>query len=462
MGRSGGSSRHVELELKFDVPADLGDAAVPSFDGLSGVSGSATQPTQWLEALYYDTADLDLARHRVTLRRRTGGADEGWHLKLPGSAGVTGARTEIRTPLHADVPDELRDTVLAIVRDRPLAAVARISTARDVTTIYGADGGALAEFCDDHVTACRLRDGNPEADHSWREWELELIDAAAPGADGLLSRLANRLTDVGAVGAGHVSKLAKTLGDVAAPVVPADPLHRAVAEQIARLLESDRAVRADADDAVHQMRVATRQIRSLLQASAGSFGLSDDAWILRELRELAAILGVARDAEVLAERYTSALNALPDELVRGPVAERLARGPSRRHHAALRPPDRADSVRGRAAADDPGQHSAGRSPRRPHPGGDRARSFRLPAGAVDRRADRRRTSGGSKRVNVTLNDEEVQVEEGITVSALLDDMGLPDRGVAVAVNWVVLPRSQWGSAVPAGARVEVVTAVQGG
>lgn len=65
-------------------------------------------------------------------------------------------------------------------------------------------------------------------------------------------------------------------------------------------------------------------------------------------------------------------------------------------------------------------------------------------------------------MNVTLNDEEVQVEEGITVSALLDDMGLPDRGVAVAVNWVVLPRSQWGSAVPAGARVEVVTAVQGG
>ena len=65
-------------------------------------------------------------------------------------------------------------------------------------------------------------------------------------------------------------------------------------------------------------------------------------------------------------------------------------------------------------------------------------------------------------MNVTLNDEEVQVEEGITVSALLDDMGLPDCGVAVAVNWVVLPRSQWDSAVPAGARVEVVTAVQGG
>ena len=65
-------------------------------------------------------------------------------------------------------------------------------------------------------------------------------------------------------------------------------------------------------------------------------------------------------------------------------------------------------------------------------------------------------------MNVTVNDEDVQVEEGITVSALLDDMGIGERGVAVAVNWVVLPRSQWDSAVPDGARVEVVTAVQGG
>lgn len=41
-------------------------------------------------------------------------------------------------------------------------------------------------------------------------------------------------------------------------------------------------------------------------------------------------------------------------------------------------------------------------------------------------------------------------------------MGVPDRGVAVAVNWAVLPRSQWDAAVPPGARVEVLTAVQGG
>ena len=65
-------------------------------------------------------------------------------------------------------------------------------------------------------------------------------------------------------------------------------------------------------------------------------------------------------------------------------------------------------------------------------------------------------------MKLMVNDEEIEVDDGTTVSALLDRLGFPDRGIAVAVNWSVLPRSQWNSAVPEGARVEVVTAVQGG
>ena len=334
MEKPAGDSRHVEWERKFDVPAGLGDAAAPSFDGLSMVVSAQRQPTRWLEAIYFDTPTHDLARHRVTLRRRTGGPDEGWHLKLPGADSE--ARTEIRAPLYPDLPDELHDTVLAIVRDRPIVAVARIDTARDVTMLLGAGGTAVVEFCDDRVSACRLSHGESGESTQWREWELELVDAAMPGGEDLLDRLTNRLLDAGAVPSGHSSKLAKTLGEAALPGVPADPMHRAVAAQIERLLESDRAVRADADDAVHQMRVATRQIRSLLQASEEAFGLTDDAWILDELRELAAVLGLARDAEVLAERYREALHALPADLIRGPVVDRLVDGARRRYQGGLR------------------------------------------------------------------------------------------------------------------------------
>jgi len=120
------------------------------------------------------------------------------------------------------------------------------------------------------------------------------------------------------------------------PKPPTDPVHRAVAEQVDRMLVWDRAVRADSDDAVHQMRVTTRQIRSLLQAAEDQFGLTDDAWVLSELRELAAVLGTARDAEVLAEKYAKALDALAPELVRGPVRERLVDGARRRYQTGLR------------------------------------------------------------------------------------------------------------------------------
>jgi CHAD domain-containing protein len=339
MAKAGGSSRHVELERKFDVE---GATLLPSFDGLSVVSRAARLPMQALEAVYFDTAANDLAARRVTLRRRTGGADAGWHLKLPSGSE---ARTEIHAPLGsgtdtADVPEELLDVVLAIVRDRPLAPVARIATSREVTMIHGIDGNPVAEFCDDRVSAARINtaDGTLIDDQAWREWELELVDAGVDGAADLLNRLGNRLIDAGATPSGHGSKLAKVLGDT----VPrrskshADPVHRAVSEQVELLLEWDRAVRADAYDSVHQMRVATRQIRSLLQASEDAFGLTDDAWILNELRELAAVLGTARDAEVLAESYSTALDALEPELVRGPVRERLVEGARRQYQLGLR------------------------------------------------------------------------------------------------------------------------------
>ena len=159
----------------------------------------------------------------------------------------------------------------------------------------------------------------------------------------LLDRLAYRLLDAGAAVAGHGSKLARVLEgaeshepDAVELEPPADPVHRAVAEQVEQLLVWDRAVRADTYDSVHQMRVTTRKIRSLLQASEDAFGISDDAWVLDELRQLAAVLGVARDAEVLAERYEKALDELPAELVRGPVRERLVEGAKKRYKSGLR------------------------------------------------------------------------------------------------------------------------------
>lgn len=350
------TSHHLEVERKFDVDEST---VTPSFEGIAAVARVEKMPVQSLDAMYFDTANQDLARNKITLRRRTGGHDAGWHLKLP--AGPD-ARTEIHAPLDASgpeglnaeetVPSELLDVVLAIVRDRPLAPVARITTERETQVLYGVDGTALAEFSNDHVIAWAADSpdssegyGSAPEEQEWREWELELAESNGAPDTELLSRLSNRLLDAGAAPAGHGSKLARVLGarSTSESTAPSngtrpsqDLVHRAVARQVGELLTWDRAVRSDAYDSVHQMRVTTRKIRSLLRDSQESFGLSDGAWVLNELRELAAVLGVARDAEVLAERYGRQLEQLPPELVRGPVRERLVAGAERRYQTGLR------------------------------------------------------------------------------------------------------------------------------
>ena len=68
------TSRYTETERKFDV---VESTVTPSFDGLSSVGRIERSPSQSLDAVYFDTPDRDLARHRITLRRRTGGPDAG-------------------------------------------------------------------------------------------------------------------------------------------------------------------------------------------------------------------------------------------------------------------------------------------------------------------------------------------------------------------------------------------------
>ncbi|MCH9668861.1 MAG: sulfur carrier protein ThiS [Actinomycetia bacterium] len=65
-------------------------------------------------------------------------------------------------------------------------------------------------------------------------------------------------------------------------------------------------------------------------------------------------------------------------------------------------------------------------------------------------------------MKVIVNDEAVEVDEQITVAGLLEKLGFQDQGIAVALDWSVLPRSQWHVALHDGVKVEVVTAVQGG
>lgn len=86
----------------------------------------------------------------------------------------------------------------------------------------------------------------------------------------------------------------------------------ALGEDVDRLLSAEPKVRADESDSVHQMRVATRRLRSVLRSYRKVFHRGEIDAIRDELRWLAGLLGIARDAEVRADRFAALLDEYPD------------------------------------------------------------------------------------------------------------------------------------------------------
>jgi CHAD domain-containing protein len=95
-------------------------------------------------------------------------------------------------------------------------------------------------------------------------------------------------------------------------------------QQVAAIARYDPLVRRDEPDAVHQMRVATRRARSALQAFGQILEREATRPLGEELKWLAAVLGHARDSEVLQARFTAELAAIPPDLVIGPVETRIS------------------------------------------------------------------------------------------------------------------------------------------
>jgi len=89
------------------------------------------------------------------------------------------------------------------------------------------------------------------------------------------------------------------------------------------ILRNDPGVRAGNADAVHDMRVATRRLRSTLRTFRALLDRSRTDPLRDELRWLGRALGAVRDGDVLADRLAKAVAAEPPELVVGPVGTRI-------------------------------------------------------------------------------------------------------------------------------------------
>jgi CHAD domain-containing protein len=313
---------HVEIELKYDLPAD---AAVPDLTALPGVSSVESREHD-LEATYFDTADLRLAASKQTLRRRSGGTDDGWHLKLPP---VKGARDELHHPLGRavrTVPKPVATLVSARTRGRPLRPVVTLRTHRTAYELRDADGIVQAEVAHDRVVADRLLDGDSTT--SWQELEIELVN----GDRDFLDAVAKQLVAAGLRLSPSASKFVRALGDRlptpdAAELTQESPAGAVILARLRvlvdALINNDPRVRRDLPDSIHQMRVATRRLRSALRTFRALFDRSRTDPLRAELRWLATELGEARDREVMLARLQKRIAAEPPELVMGRVAERV-------------------------------------------------------------------------------------------------------------------------------------------
>ena len=320
------TDQHAATERTYDVPPD---ARVPELTCLPGVDRVAPPDEVELDATYFDTADLALARVGITLRRRTGGADAGWRLRLPVSTDIG---HEVRLPLelgHGEAPTELKEYVRAFVRDHEVAPVMSLRSRRVVHRLLDADGRTLAELCDVHVTAQHPSHGSPP--ERWREWDVELAEGTA-----LLEPVETLLLTAGASPATCSSELARALGERlsgptgrprAKSLRRDDPtgvlLTEYLGDHVARLKQEDLRLRAGDTEGVHHMRIAARRLRSALATYRDVLAPGSAEGLRAELKWLGGVLAPARDAQVLRERLGELVRRQPAELVLGAVAQRI-------------------------------------------------------------------------------------------------------------------------------------------
>jgi inorganic triphosphatase YgiF len=201
------TGKHLETEQKYDAAADF---VLPDLNGLEGRVKATGRQRYYLSATYFDTEELDLIKNRITLRRRVGGPDEGWHLKLPVRKDT---RQEIRRPLSdgdtGTVPAPLAAQVEDVTAGHRLHPIAILDTERTVVTLTDQAGAPLAEVADDLVTATRLDEPGAEP-MRWREIEVEAVEGAKVG--GLLDAAGQALREAGAMRSSSASKLGRLLG----------------------------------------------------------------------------------------------------------------------------------------------------------------------------------------------------------------------------------------------------------
>lgn len=312
------------LERELKVVVDPGFVVPELGDAIAGASLGEPE-RRHIDDVYFDTADLRLARWGSTVRHRRG---VGWTVKTPRpSRGAMLDRDEVVFDGAAGQPPApVKALVASFSRGAALVEVARLSNDRLVRAWTDATGAPVAEFADDRVVGTTT-DGDTV---TMRELEVELDPSTDKTVLDAVSALLSPAT-----AQDPSPKLTRVLGaaaaappDVVVPPLPDEPtaaqvIHAALASSVLRLVCHVPGARLGADpEGVHQARVATRRLRSDLQTFEPLIDLKWARGLRRELKWLADELGSVRDADVL-DKLLRATLADHDEIDPGAASALL-------------------------------------------------------------------------------------------------------------------------------------------
>lgn len=327
--------------LTYRGPAHTGAPRLTDLPGVGGVQPVADAEVRELER--FDTTDLrlfsagiELAVERVTPDRGGPATPTAtWVLRLPDG----GPDERLAVPLEAggvegvdpgEVPGEIDALVRRVRGSGELHPVGRTRVVRASTRLTDGGGVELALLHRDQVQVATL--GAATAVESWSE------AAVHPGTAGtaLLQRVDEALRATGMTRGPGVARTRLT--ELLAEAAPADPPRRTgrkgsagallldyLGEKVDALTERERDLRADRPDAVHQMRVNARRMRSALRTYGRLLEGPRVPHLVAELRWLGRALAGERDAEVQEERLTGRLGELAPELLLGPVQAQTTR-----------------------------------------------------------------------------------------------------------------------------------------
>ena len=319
----------IEREIK--LAAEPGIVLPDLADAVPGLNVGPTT-TLRLDAVYYDTPTLSLARAGVTLRSRTGESGPIWTLKLPTgkvAGGLSRSEYTFDEPL-GPVPAAAFRAARAYIRSQTFGPVLKLHTDRTEIPLEF-DGRPLLTLCDDVVVA----DVPNQAPTTFREVELEL--AGDDVSTEVIDRLVKSMQAAGCRDDDPIPKATRALGyralgppdEYSVPVgkrsTAGAVVRHTIANSVTQMLTHHAGIWLGNDhEDVHQFRVATRRLRSDLHTFGQLLDQRRTAWLRDELKWLGTEVGLARDIDVLSERLHAQMDAL------GPNHSRAVRALSQR------------------------------------------------------------------------------------------------------------------------------------